>query len=74
MKAAIVETPLVKSVGNKIQFQAESPSWISEQDARGAQTTLGYDPMGYGFNDFKVTRDPVLLRYRATWSCQANCD
>lgn len=66
-------TKLTKS-GNKVHFEIKSTDKITEEVAVAAQWEAGYAPPGHGFYGFKVTRDPVLLNYVATWSCSASCD
>jgi len=61
-------------VKDSVYFEASSSNEITPDMAETAQTELGYSPMGYGFEEFKVSRCPVLLRYKATWKCQASCD
>ncbi len=74
----MMETRIVKqdgmSVSRYVYFQAQSPTEITPEMAKAAQTILGYSPMGYSFEDLKVSRDPVLYTYKATWRCQASCD
>ena len=73
MKAKILERT-GNRVRDYVRFEAESSKEITKDDAMRAQTELGYHPAGYGFESFKVTRCPVLMRYKATWSCQACCN
>lgn len=61
-------------VRDAVHFEAECHKEITPERAMEAQAKLGYMPQGYGFENFKVTKDPVLLRYKATWKCQASCD
>lgn len=61
-------------VKNSVCFEMESSTEITPDQAKAAQTELGYMPAGYGFEGFRVERDAVLLRYKATWKCQASCD
>lgn len=61
-------------VRDSVHFMAESSSEITPEIAKEAQTKLGYMPAGYGFDGFKVVRDAILLRYKATWTCSASCD
>jgi hypothetical protein len=61
-------------VRDSIYFSAESSSEITPEQAKEAQARLGYIPAGYGFEGFKVEKDMILLRYKATWKCQASCD
>ncbi len=61
-------------VRDKVHFMAEHHEPITPEQAMEAQFGLGYNPTGYGFDGFKVTRDPILLRYKATWYCQASSD
>jgi hypothetical protein len=69
---------IVQKVGNGVRgavyFKAESSSEITPEKACEAQAKLGYIPQGYGFESFKTHWDAVLLRYTATWKCQASCD
>ena len=54
------------SNGNKIEFCANGV--ISPIYARNLQLDLGYDPAGYGFNDF------VILNSKTHWFCRRSCD
>lgn len=62
------------SVRHSIAFEAEHVIKITPESAMKAQASLGYHPQGYGFESFRVSYDPVLMRYKATWKCQASCD
>lgn len=61
-------------VRGSVYFEIESSTEITPEIAMQAQTKLGYMPQGYGFENFKVEKDMILLRYKATWKCQAGCD
>ena len=54
------------SNGNRIEFCANGV--ISPIYARNLQIDLGYDPAGYGFNDF------VILNSKTYWFCRRSCD
>ena len=54
------------SKGNLIEFCANGV--ISSVYARNLQCHLGYDPAGYGFNDF------VILNNKTYWFCRRSCD
>ena len=54
------------SNGNQIEFCANGV--ISPIYARNLQLDLGYDPAGYGFNDF------VILNSKTYWFCRRSCD
>ena len=54
------------SNGNQIEFCANGV--ISSIYARNLQCYLGYDPAGYGFNDF------VILDSKTYWFCRRSCD
>ena len=54
------------SKGNQIEFCANGV--ISPIYARNLQCYLGYDPAGYGFNDF------VILNSKTYWFCRRSCD
>lgn len=56
----------VSSNGNQIEFCANGV--ISPIYARNLQRDLGYDPAGYGFNDF------VILNSKTYWFCRRSCD
>lgn len=70
----MLEAQITSKGRNSINFKATSMQEITEDAAIDAQIELGYMPQGYGFYDFKVTRDPVLFHYIATWNCLASCD
>lgn len=74
----MLNAKITKKTGNRvsdsIHFEAECHKEITEDRAKEAQTKLGYIPAGYSFYDFEVKKDPVLLRYKATWKCQACCN
>ena len=52
--------------GNQIEFCANGV--IFSAYARNLQCHLGYDPAGYGFNDF------VILNSKTYWFCRRSCD
>ena len=52
--------------GNQIEFCANGV--IFSAYARNLQCHLGYDPAGYGFNDF------VILNNKTYWFCRRSCD
>lgn len=74
----MLNAKIVLKTGNRVRdsvfFEAVSSQPITPEQAMEAQTRLGYIPAGYDFEDFKVSLDPVLHRYKATWKCQASCD
>jgi hypothetical protein len=78
MSSNKINARLIKKTGYSVRdhllFEAQHISEITPELAMEAQDALGFMPAGYGFEDFKVRRDPVLLVYKATWRCQASCD
>jgi hypothetical protein len=65
---------IVKKDKTWVYFSMESISQIDPESAMLKQAALGYLPAGYGFSEFKVRQDPVLMRFLATWQCYASCD
>ncbi len=60
-------------VSGRIHWQSSiSPEEIDSNDAREAQASAGYHPLGYDFLGFSCKQ--VEGGYQATWSCAASCD
>lgn len=74
----MLEARIVKKTGFGVRdsryFEAISISPITENEAAEAQENLGYSPAGYDFFNFEISYDPILMRHKATWQCQASCD
>jgi hypothetical protein len=74
----MLNTKITNKVGEGVRgwvyFEAVSAKKIDQNMAADAQYKLRYPVQGYGIYDLKVTHDPVLHTYKATWRCQASCD
>lgn len=60
-------------ISGRIHWQSSiSSEEINSGDAREAQASAGYHPLGYDFIGFSCKQ--VEGGYQATWSCAASCD
>ena len=57
-----------------ISFRAEKTGSdpITEREAITSQADLGYHPLGYGFEAFRLR--PTDGGFEATWKCSSSCD
>lgn len=57
---------------SRINFKLVSDKMITVQEALAEQVARGYDPRGYGFYRFEVTK--IGTQFVATWNCSGSCD